>query len=43
MSYFYSNEIVFKPTKKRGAFTVLLLFWSIVSLAGVSEFLYFGF
>ncbi|MBR5566137.1 MAG: MBOAT family protein [Roseburia sp.] len=38
-----SNEIVFKPTKKRGVFTVLLLFWSIVSLAGVSEFLYFGF
>lgn len=38
-----SSEIEFKTTKVKGAFTVLILFWSIVSLAGVSEFLYFGF
>ena len=38
-----SSEMEFKPTRIRGVFTVLILFWAIVSLAGVSEFLYFGF
>lgn len=38
-----SSEIEFKPTKTKCVFTVVLLFWSIISLAGVSEFLYFGF
>ena len=38
-----SNEIEFKPTKTKCIFAVVLLFWSIISLAGVSEFLYFGF
>lgn len=38
-----SKEIEFKPTIIRGVFALILLFWSIVSLAGVSEFLYFGF
>ena len=38
-----SSELEFKPTKTRCVFTVLMLFWSIISLAGVSEFLYFGF
>jgi D-alanyl-lipoteichoic acid acyltransferase DltB (MBOAT superfamily) len=38
-----SSEIVFEETKRRAAATVILLVWSIFSLAGVSEFLYFGF
>jgi D-alanyl-lipoteichoic acid acyltransferase DltB (MBOAT superfamily) len=38
-----SSEIVFRETKRRAAATVILLVWSIFSLAGVSEFLYFGF
>jgi len=38
-----SNELEFKPTVTRGVFAVIMLFWSIITLAGVSEFLYFGF
>lgn len=38
-----SSEIEFKESGKRGIVTVLLLVWSVFSLAGVSEFLYFGF
>jgi D-alanyl-lipoteichoic acid acyltransferase DltB (MBOAT superfamily) len=38
-----SSEIVFRETKGRAAAAILLLVWSIFSLAGVSEFLYFGF
>lgn len=38
-----SSELEFKPTKARCVLAVVMLFWSIISLAGVSEFLYFGF
>lgn len=38
-----SKEITFKPTLAKSLTTVLFLFWSIISLAGVSTFLYFNF
>lgn len=38
-----SKEIPFKPTLAKSLTTVLFLFWSIISLAGVSTFLYFNF
>lgn len=38
-----SAEIDFKPTFTKALITIIALLWSIVSLAGVSEFLYFGF
>lgn len=38
-----SNEIEFKPTTTRLIFCTVLFVWAILSLAGVSEFLYFGF
>lgn len=38
-----SKEIEFKPTMTRSLITVIFIFWSVVSLAGVSTFLYFGF
>lgn len=38
-----SKEIRFKPTVARALFTVVLMVWSILSLSGVSEFLYFDF
>jgi len=38
-----SKEVDFEPTVRKGLSTVVLLVWSIVSMAGVSEFLYFGF
>lgn len=38
-----SKEISFKPTVVRSALTVVYMFWSIISLSGVSEFLYFNF
>ena len=38
-----SKELRFKPTLARSVLTVVFMFWSIVSLCGVSEFLYFNF
>lgn len=38
-----SKEIRFKPTVTRSLLTVILMVWSILSLSGVSEFLYFNF
>lgn len=38
-----SKEIAFKPNIARSALTVVMMFWSIISLSGVSEFLYFNF
>ena len=38
-----SKEIKFKPTVARALLTVILLSWSILSLSGLSEFLYFDF
>ena len=38
-----SKEIKFKPTAARALLTVILLSWSILSLSGLSEFLYFDF
>lgn len=38
-----SKEISFKPTLAKSLTTVFFLFWSIISLAGVSTFLYFNF
>lgn len=38
-----SKELVFRPTFTTGFFTILLLVWSIISLAGVSTFLYWNF
>jgi D-alanyl-lipoteichoic acid acyltransferase DltB (MBOAT superfamily) len=38
-----SGEIKFEKTKRRAFMTILLMAWSILSLNGVSEFLYFGF
>lgn len=36
-----SSELAFKPGFVYSALTVIMLFWSIISLSGVSEFLYF--
>ena len=38
-----SSEIIFKETKGRAIITVILFVWSVFSLSGLSEFLYFGF
>lgn len=38
-----SREIQFKPSLSASLTTILCLFWSIISLAGVSTFLYFNF
>lgn len=38
-----SYETVFYPTIGKSVMVVVLLMWSVVSLAGVSTFLYFGF
>ena len=38
-----NREIQFKPTMGRSLLTALLLVWSIVSLSGVSTFLYSNF
>ncbi len=38
-----SRELRFRPTVKNSVVTVVLLLWSVVSLAGVSTFLYFNF
>ena len=38
-----SNEIEFNPTVGKALSTVVLLVWSVMSLAGVSTFLYFNF
>lgn len=38
-----SNEVKFKPTVGKSIMTAVFMVWSIVSLAGVSTFLYFGF
>lgn len=38
-----SREIEFKPTAARSLLTVIFIFWSVVSLSGVSSFLYFDF
>ena len=38
-----SKQIRFRPTVVTSLTTVLLLVWSVVSLAGVSTFLYFNF
>lgn len=38
-----SSELAFKPGFVYSALAVIMLFWSIISLSGVSEFLYFNF
>lgn len=38
-----SKEIVFKPTIISSLLTVILTLWSVVSLTGISTFLYFNF
>ena len=38
-----SGEVKFVPNARKGIFTVVLLAWSIVSLVGESQFLYFNF
>ncbi len=38
-----SREIDFKPTAVRSLLTVVFMIWSVVSLAGISTFLYFDF
>ena len=38
-----SKEIHFKPNLFFGAQTLILLLWSVISLTGMSTFLYFGF
>ena len=38
-----SSEIKFKPTVGRAMTTTIFLVWSIMSLAGISIFLYFNF
>lgn len=37
------SEVELKPTFLRGAGTVILLVWSVISLAGISSFIYFQF
>lgn len=37
------SEVKFEKTKRRAAVTVVLMVWSVFSLNGISEFLYFGF
>ncbi len=38
-----SGELEFKPTAGRSLITVLCMLWSVLSLAGISAFLYFNF
>ena len=38
-----SSEIEFRPTLKKAFTTIVLLVWSVMSLSGVSTFLYFNF
>lgn len=38
-----SKEVDFKPTVGRAVITVMFMVWSIISLSGVSTFLYFDF
>lgn len=38
-----SNEIKFRPTLGRSLATIVMVVWSVMSFAGVSEFLYFNF
>lgn len=38
-----SGELKFKPTIARSFVTVLFMLWSVLSLAGISAFLYFNF
>lgn len=38
-----SSEIAFRPTMGRSIATIIMIVWSIMSFAGVSEFLYFNF
>lgn len=38
-----SREVEFKPTVTGSLITVMFIFWSVISLAGISTFLYFGF
>lgn len=38
-----SKEIAFKPTIISSLLTVILTLWSVVSLTGISTFLYFNF
>ena len=38
-----SREIDFKPTVVRSLLTVVFMVWSVLSLAGISTFLYFDF
>lgn len=38
-----SGELVFKPTLRRTIVTVVCMLWSVLSLSGISAFLYFNF
>lgn len=38
-----SRELVFKPTIGKSVITVICMLWSVLSLAGISAFLYFNF
>ena len=38
-----SGELDFKPTAGRSLITVLCMLWSVLSLSGISPFLYFNF
>lgn len=38
-----SREIDFKPTAVKSLLTVIFMLWSVVSLSGISTFLYFDF
>ena len=38
-----SREVEFKPTLTKSLTVIIFMFWSIISLAGVSTFLYFDF
>lgn len=38
-----SSEIEFKPTIARGIISIIMLVWGVMSLSGISTFLYFNF
>lgn len=38
-----SKETEFKPTFSKSLTVVIFMFWSVISLAGISTFLYFDF
>ena len=38
-----SKEVEFKPTAAKSVLVVLFVFWSVISLGGISTFLYFDF